>query len=60
MLKTISLKKLIAFPKLKMKKHGKVYDKEWNTWFSCEEERQDFIRAIYNQKFNYNKNSILL
>lgn len=46
MLKTISLKKLIAFPKLKMKKHGKVYDKEWNTWFSCEEERQDFIRAI--------------
>ena len=29
-----------------MKKHGKVYDKEWNTWFSCKEERQDFIRAI--------------
>ena len=29
-----------------MKKDGRVYDKEWNTWFSCEEERQDFIRAI--------------
>ncbi len=46
MLKTISFKKLITLPKLKMKKDGRVYDKEWHTWFSCEEERQDFIRAI--------------
>ena len=46
MLKTISLGKLITFPKFKMKKEGRVYDKEWNTWFSCEEERQDFIMAI--------------
>ena len=46
MLKTISLGKLITLPKLKMKKDGRVYDKEWNTWFSCEEERQNFIRAI--------------
>lgn len=46
MLKTISFRKLITLPKLKMKKEGRVYDKEWHTWFSCEEERQDFIRAI--------------
>ena len=46
MLKTISLGRLISLPKLKMKKNGKVYDKEWNTWFSCEEQRQDFIKAI--------------
>ena len=46
MIKTISLSKLIALPKLKMKKDGRVYDKEWNTWFSCEEQRQDFIKAI--------------
>lgn len=46
MLKTISLGKLISLPKFKMKKNGRVYDREWNTWFSSEEERQDFIRAI--------------
>ena len=46
MLKTISLGKLITLPKMIMKKNGRVYDKEWNTWFSCEEQRQDFIRAI--------------
>ena len=23
-----------------------MYDREWNTWFLCEEQRQDFIRAI--------------
>ena len=46
MQKTISLRKLISLPKLKMKKSERVYDKEWNTWFVCEEQRQDFIRAI--------------
>ena len=48
MMKTISLslRKLVTFQKFKMKKNGRVYDKDWNTWFSCEEERQDFIRAI--------------
>ena len=46
MLKTISLGKIISLPKFKMKRDGRVYDKEWNTWFSCEEQRQDFIRAI--------------
>lgn len=46
MIKSISLKKLLELPKFKMKKSERVYDKEWNTWFSCEEERQDFIRAI--------------
>ena len=47
-MKTISLSlgKLITLPKFKMKKNGRVYDKEWNTWFSCEEQRQDFIKAI--------------
>ena len=48
MLKKISLGKLISLPKFKMKKSERVYDKEWNTWFSCEEERQHFIRAIEN------------
>ena len=46
MLKTISFRKLITLPKLKFKKNGRVYDREWNTWFLCEEQRQDFIRAI--------------
>ena len=46
MLKKISLGKLILLPKFKMKKSERVYDKEWNTWFSCEEERQHFIKAI--------------
>ena len=46
MLKTISLGKLISLPKFKMRKNGRVYDKEWNTWFSCEEQRQHFIRGI--------------
>ena len=46
MLKRISLGKLITLPKLKMKKSERVYDKEWNTWFSCEEERQHFIKSI--------------
>ena len=35
MLKSFSLRKLITLPKLKMKKSERVYDKEWNTWFSC-------------------------
>ena len=46
MVKTLSLKRLFELHKFKMKKSERVYDKEWNTWFSCEEERQDFIKAI--------------
>lgn len=46
MLKTISLGKLITLPKLKMKKSERVYDKEWKMYFSCEEERKEFRKAI--------------
>lgn len=46
MLKTISLKKVIQFPKFKMKKSERIYDKEWNMYFSNEQERQKFIKAI--------------
>ena len=46
MIKTISLRKLIELPKLKMKKSESVYDKEWHMYFSCEEERLEFRAAI--------------
>ena len=46
MLKTISLKKIIELPKLKMKRSERVYDKEWHMYFSCEEERLEFRAAI--------------
>lgn len=46
MLRTISLKKLVQLPKLKLKNDGKIYDKEWHMWFSCEEDRKEFVNAI--------------
>ena len=45
MLKTISLKKVVELPKLKTKR-TKIYDKEWHMFFSSEEERQEFKKAI--------------
>ena len=46
MIKTISLRKLIKLPKLKMKKQDRVFDKEWKMYFSSEEERLEFRTAI--------------
>lgn len=46
MMKTISLRKLIKIPKLKMKKQDRVFDKEWKMYFSSEEERLEFRAAI--------------
>ena len=46
MIKTISLKKLIKLPKLKMKKQERVFDKEWKMYFPSEEERLEFRAAI--------------
>lgn len=46
MIKTISLRKLIKLPKLKMKKQERVFDKEWKMYFSSEEERLEFRTAI--------------
>ena len=46
MIKTISLRKLIKLPKLKMKKQDRVFDKEWKMYFSSEEERLEFRAAI--------------
>lgn len=46
MIKTLSLNKLIKVPKLKMKKSERVYDKEWKMYFSCEEERNEFLDRI--------------
>ena len=48
MIKTISLRKLIEMPKLKMKKQDRVYDKEWKMYFQSEEERKEFREAIEN------------
>lgn len=46
MVKTLSLKNLFEWPKLKMKKSERVYDKEWHMFFSCEEARLEFREAI--------------
>ena len=46
MIKTISLRKLMELPKLKMKKNGRVYDREWKMYFPNEEERLEFRAAI--------------
>lgn len=46
MIKTISLRKLIKLPKMKMKKQDRVFDKEWKMYFSSEEERLEFRAAI--------------
>lgn len=58
MLRAISLRKIMQFPKLKLKNNGRVYDKEWHTWFSCEEERQEFkvaIETAENDQLSYNQ-----
>ena len=46
MLKTISLKKIVSMPKLKIKNNGKIYDKEWHMSFGSEEKRQQFLKRI--------------
>ena len=46
MQKTILLKKMLTFPKLKLKNTKKVYDKEWNMLFRNAKERKNFINAI--------------
>ena len=52
MIKTISLRKLMELPKLKMKKNGRVYDKEWKMYFPNEEERLEFRAAIERAEKN--------
>ena len=52
MLKTISLRKLISLPKLKMKTNGRVYDKQWRMYFLCEEERLEFRNRIATAEKN--------
>ena len=52
MIKTISLRKLIKLPKLKMKKQDRVFDKEWKMYFSSEEERLEFRAAIERAEKN--------
>lgn len=52
MIKTISLSRLIALPKLKMKKQEKVFDKQWKMYFQNEEERQEFRAAIERAEKN--------
>lgn len=52
MIKTLSLSKLIKLPKLKMKKSERVYDKEWKMYFSCEQERKEFIDRIAQAEKN--------
>ena len=52
MLKTISLRKLISLPKLKMRKRDRVFDKEWKMYFASEEERQEFREKIERAERN--------
>lgn len=52
MIKTISLKKFLKQPKLKIKKSKKVYDKEWNMFFSSEEARIEFKSRIERAEKN--------
>ena len=52
MLKTISLKKLTNEPKLQIKKNGRVYDKEWNMFFSSENARKEFRERIERAEKN--------
>lgn len=52
MLKTITLGKLVKMPKLKVKKDGRVYDKEWHMYFSSEFERIRFIERIAQAEKN--------
>lgn len=52
MLKTISLRKFIKEPKLKVKKSGRVYDKEWNMFFSSEETKKEFRERIERAEKN--------
>ena len=52
MLKTISLKKIVSTPKLKIKDNGKIYDKEWHMYFGSEEKRQQFLKRIAEAEKN--------
>lgn len=52
MIKTISLKKLVKEPKLKVKKSGRVYDKEWHMFFSSEKARKEFQARIERAEKN--------
>ena len=52
MIKTISLRKLIKLPKLKMKKQERVFDKEWKMYFPSEEERLEFRSTIERAEKN--------
>lgn len=52
MLKTISLRRFIKEPKLKIKKNGRIYDKEWNMFFSSEETRKQFVGRIARAEKN--------
>ena len=52
MIKTISLRKLVTMPKLKMQKQDRVYDKEWKMYFQSEEERKEFRERIERAEKN--------
>lgn len=52
MLKTISLKKIVSMPKLKIKNNGKIYDREWHMSFGSEEKRQQFLKRIAEAEKN--------
>lgn len=58
MLKTISLKKFIVIPKFKIKRTGKVYDKEWNMYFDNEEKRKKFLKRMAKAQKNIKEGNI--
>ena len=52
MQKILSLKKIILKPKLKLNKVEKIYDKEWNMFFSSEEEKRQFKNKMMIAEVN--------
>lgn len=55
MIRTISLQKLRKEQNLKVKKGKRVYDKEWNMFFSCEEAQKEFRARIERAEKNIEK-----
>lgn len=55
MQKVLTLKKIILKPKLKLNRVKKIYDKEWDMFFSSEEEKRQFKNKMVTAEVNIKK-----
>lgn len=55
MQKVLALKKIILKPKLKLNRVKKIYDKEWDMFFSSEEEKRQFKNKMVTAEANIKK-----